>query len=82
MRARSVHGFGLAEPLGVAFLDRAGAVCRTGVLFPRRILCDRGARWVVEVPLSRGLPTAGEIVALVPARSSRGRAAHGPTPPS
>jgi hypothetical protein len=82
MRACSVHGFGLAEPLGVVFLDPAGGVCRAEVLHPGRLLWGRGARWVVEVPLARGLPTAGESVALVQARSSRERPAPGPAPPS
>jgi hypothetical protein len=50
-RCRSVHTFGMRFALDVAFLDAAGAVVsrRRGV-GPRRIVVDRRAVAVLEVP--------------------------------
>jgi uncharacterized protein len=48
---RSVHTFGMRFPLDIEFLDAEGMVLsrRLGVA-PRRIVCDRRASAVVEVP--------------------------------
>ena len=64
LAARSVHGLGMAEPLGVVSLDAIGRVRRTARLLPGRLFWDLGARWVIEVPIGRGLPQAGALLAL------------------
>jgi len=62
LAARSVHGFGMREPLGVVSLDAAGRVRRAGVLRPGRLFWDRGAYWVIELPPGRPLPPQGMIL--------------------
>ncbi|HEX6153596.1 MAG TPA: DUF192 domain-containing protein [Solirubrobacterales bacterium] len=54
-RCASVHTFGMRFPLDLFFLDRRGRVIsvRRGVP-PRRVVWQRGARSVLEIPSSQG----------------------------
>jgi len=71
LRARSVHGFGMREPLGVVSLGPGGQVRRVGALRRGRLFWDPGACWVMELPLSRPLPPRGAVLAVVARRPSR-----------
>jgi len=76
LAARSVHGFGMRESLGVVSLDAAGRVRRVGVLRPGRLFWDRGACWVIELPTGRPLPPPGMVLRAVsygPYRRDQGR---------
>jgi hypothetical protein len=72
LAARSVHGFGMREPLGVVSLGPDGAVRRTGVLFPARLFGDRGAGWIIELPPGRPLPPQGIVLVAVAGEASGG----------
>ena len=65
LAARSVHGLGMREALGVVSLDPDGAVRRAGVLSPARLFWDRGACWVIELPPGRPLPPPGMVLRAV-----------------
>jgi uncharacterized membrane protein (UPF0127 family) len=49
-RARSVHTFGMREPIVVAFLDPHHRVIRVTTVPPRRVVSCRRARHVLEAP--------------------------------
>jgi hypothetical protein len=66
LAARSVHGFGMAEALGVVSLGPDDVVRRAGVLHPGRLFYDRGACWVIELPPGRLLPPPGMVLRAVP----------------
>lgn len=54
-RCASVHTFGMRFDLDVVFLDGAGRVlARHLAVPPRRLLCDRRARAVLEIPVAVG----------------------------
>jgi uncharacterized membrane protein (UPF0127 family) len=55
-RCRNVHTFGMRFALDLVFLDRDGRPCsvRRGVP-PRRLVWDRGASAVLELPANSGL---------------------------
>ena len=72
LATRSVHGFGMREPLGVVSLGPDGAVRRAGVLRPGRVFCDRRACWVIELPPGWPLPPEGMVLAAVTGRASGG----------
>jgi uncharacterized membrane protein (UPF0127 family) len=54
-RARSIHTFGMREPILVAFLDREHHVIRVAIVPPRRLVWSLRARHVLEVPQSTRL---------------------------
>jgi uncharacterized membrane protein (UPF0127 family) len=54
-RCASVHTFGMRFAIDVAFLDGAGRVlARRLAVPPRRLLCHRRARAVLEIPAAVG----------------------------
>ena len=54
-RCASVHTFGMRFPLDLFFLDREGRVISVRRRVPpRRVVWQRGARSVLEIPSSRG----------------------------
>ena len=54
-RSASVHTFGMRFALDVFFLDRQGRVISVRRRVPpRRVLWQRGARSVLEIPSSQG----------------------------
>lgn len=54
-RCASVHTFGMRFALDVVFLDGAGRVlARRLAVPPRRLLCHRRARAVLEIPAAAG----------------------------
>jgi len=59
LAGRSVHGWGMAEPLRVVSLDAAGRVRRVALLPPGRVFVDAGARWIIELPMPRRAPQVG-----------------------
>jgi hypothetical protein len=71
LRARSVHGFGMREAVGVVSLGGAGRVRRVAVLPPGGFFWDPGADWVMELPLSRPPPPVGVTLCLLARLSSR-----------
>lgn len=66
LRTRSVHGLGMREALRVVSIDHAGRVRRVEVLSPGGLFFDQGARWVIELPLSRPPPPVGVRLWVVP----------------
>lgn len=59
-RCSSVHTFGMRFELDVYFLDREGQVLSVRRrVSPRRLLWQRGARKVLEIPSSAGGETEG-----------------------
>jgi uncharacterized membrane protein (UPF0127 family) len=54
-RARSVHTFGMREPIVVAFLDRDHRVMRVATVPPGRIVWALRARHVLELPTGADL---------------------------
>ncbi len=65
LAARSVHGFGMREALGVVSLGPDGVVRRASVLHPARLFWDRRACWVIELPPGRPLPPPGMVLRAV-----------------
>jgi uncharacterized protein len=54
-RCASVHTFGMRFPLDLYFLDRAGRVISVRRRVPpRRLVWQRGARSVLEIPSPQG----------------------------
>ena len=70
LRARSVHGLGMGEAVGVVSLNDAGRVRRVAVLNPGGLFWDRGACWVIELPLCRPPPPVGVYLRLLGPRPS------------
>ncbi len=66
LAARSVHGLGMREALGVVSLGPDSVVRRAGVLPPARLFWDRGACWVIELPPGWPLPPPGMVLRAVP----------------
>lgn len=57
MRTRSLHGIGLAAPLGVVVVGADGCVVATRALSPGGLLwLGWSARWVAELPPGWPLP--------------------------
>jgi hypothetical protein len=73
LASRSVHGWGMKEPLRVVSLDAAGRVRRVAFLAPGRVFCDAGARWIIELPVSRPAPQVGMMLRLQAAPGKLGR---------
>jgi len=72
LAARSVHGFGMREALGVVSLGPDGVVRRASVLHPARLFWDRRACWVIELPPGRPLPPQGMALVAVTGGASGG----------
>lgn len=66
VKGSSVHGFGMREPLWVAALDRSGCVIDTNVLLPGRILLERRAAWLLELPVIEDPPPVGARLRVLP----------------
>lgn len=66
LRGRSVHGWGMREPLGVLALDANGVVVGRATLRPRRFLRLPGGVWMVELPSCWPLPVVGTEITLRP----------------
>lgn len=50
-RCRSIHTFGMRFPIDVVFLDRRGTeIRRVAAVPPHRVVAERGARFVLELP--------------------------------
>jgi len=65
--ARSLVGWGMTEPLRWFAVAPDGAVVRTGILRPGRLVVAAGAvRWMVEVPGWIPPPPVGARTAVVP----------------
>lgn len=62
LRTRSVHTFGLDEPIGVFCTNSNGTVVETRTLQPNRIAVFRRAAKVIELPHGRELPAVGSLV--------------------
>ena len=67
-RARSVHTFGMREPIVVAFLDRDHRVIRATTVPPRRIVWSVRARHVLEMPAGSSL-SSGDRLSTAPGAS-------------
>jgi uncharacterized membrane protein (UPF0127 family) len=62
IRARSVHGFGMRQPLRVIGLDADMRVVSTRTLRPNRVMVIPSARILVELPPSQPGPRIGDRV--------------------
>ena len=65
MRGRSVHGFGMKEPLFIVGLDAGGRVVGVRVLFPRRFASIPGARHILELPIDAEVPPQSVVLTWV-----------------
>lgn len=52
----------MRAPLGVVSLDREGRVRRVTLLPPGHLFWDRGADWIMELPVSRPPPPLGMVL--------------------
>ncbi len=67
LRARSIHGYGMASDLHWVGLGSGGVVVAVGTLRPRRVLvAPHPVRWVAEVPVSVPPPRVGDRLRAVP----------------
>ena len=73
LETRSVHTFGMREPLWVASLDACGRVLRVRLLPPGRAFLDLDARWVLELPASAEPPCPGMVTTVVTKRLAVGK---------
>ena len=62
LRGRSVHGFGMAEPLLSIGLDRERRVVGFRVLLPHRIVLIRRAKEILELPIGPLPPLEGVVL--------------------
>lgn len=62
IHTRSVHTFGLRQPIGVVALDKHGFVLTAHWVGPRRVVVVARARSYVELRAGRLLPRVGERV--------------------
>ena len=62
---RSVHGFGMTEPLLVVGLDGHHRVVGFRTLGPRRIICFVGAVQILELPAGHHPPPEGAVLSWV-----------------
>lgn len=62
LAGRSVHGWGMREPLLVLSLDSTGRVRRVALLRPRAVFVDLGASWIIELPVGSGAPVEATIL--------------------
>jgi hypothetical protein len=62
IRARSVHGFGMRNPLLVLGIDPDMNVIGTKTLRPRRVVGFREALYLLELPLGSNPPSAGSPI--------------------
>ena len=66
LRAGSVHTFGMPHPLTVMSLDGSGRIRRVGTVPPGRVVSDRGAVWIAEMPPGGCPPNPGRVVHVLP----------------
>jgi hypothetical protein len=59
LRTRSVHGFGLAAPLGLVVVGPDGLVLDVRILRPGRVVWLESASLVAELPWGWPLPRRG-----------------------
>lgn len=62
IRGRSVHGFGMREPLLAIGLDGGRRVVGFRVLFPHRVVWIRRAKEILELPVGRQPPPVGAVL--------------------
>ncbi|MEN8233730.1 MAG: hypothetical protein ABFR89_02260 [Actinomycetota bacterium] len=65
LRASSIHGVGLREPLRIVHLGLDGTVIRQDVLTPGRRLTACGP-WILELPIGASGPANGAILTVLP----------------
>jgi hypothetical protein len=79
-RCRSVHTFGMMQPISVVLLDRCGRVLVTRLVRPRRVVLPRrGTRHVLECAAHADL-RPGDLLAIL-CRLPSGPLPLGPEPP-
>lgn len=66
LRTGSVHTFGMSQSLMVLSLDGSGRILRRGTVPPGRVVSDRGAVWMAEMPPGRCPPKPGRVVHVLP----------------
>ena len=65
MPGRSVHGFGMKEPLLIVGLDGEARVIKVRILRPGRLAAIRNARHILELPIDRKAPRHGAVLTWV-----------------
>ena len=55
----SVHTFGMQVPISVVMIDSDLRVVRTQALLPNRVVYERRARFILELPEASPLPALG-----------------------
>jgi hypothetical protein len=66
LRTRSVHTFGMRDPLGIVCMGGDFVVRRSIVVRPRRVVVDLGATWILELPGGHPLPADGSSLRILP----------------
>jgi hypothetical protein len=59
LRTRSIHTFGMRDPLGVVAVDDTGTVLAARSVPPGRVWTVWRAAAIIEVPVALGLPPVG-----------------------
>jgi hypothetical protein len=58
---RSIHTWGMQEPIRAVAVDRSGIVIATVIVGPRSVVRWRDARWILEVPPGVPPPPIGHV---------------------
>lgn len=61
----SVHTLGMARSISVVMMDHDLRVIRAQSLLPNRLIYERKARFILELPEATELPAVGAIVEIV-----------------
>lgn len=62
IEASSVHTFGMHLPISVVMIDSDLRVVRAQSLLPNRVVYERRARFILELPEASALPALGTAV--------------------
>ncbi|HKZ24678.1 MAG TPA: hypothetical protein VJ398_02700 [Acidimicrobiia bacterium] len=65
LETSSVHTLGMARSIAIVMIDRDLRVIRTQALMPNRVVYERTARFVLELPKGSELPAVGSRVEIV-----------------
>jgi len=64
LRARSVHSFGMRDPIEIVGLDAGMKVVAIRTLRPNRIALIASARLIMELPGGSSLPAVDDLVSI------------------
>lgn len=65
LETSSVHTLGMKRSISVVMIDRDLKVIRAQALMPNRVIFERSARFILEVPRGSQLPAVGSRVEII-----------------